>query len=44
MINVRGACALTQLWSQKKEADEAKKQRPKTSPAQLRVQKGAWRG
>ncbi|WFD37908.1 NEDD8-conjugating protein ubc12 [Malassezia japonica] len=27
------------LWSQKKEADEAKKQRPKTSPAQLRVQK-----
>ncbi|WFD02248.1 NEDD8-conjugating protein ubc12 [Malassezia obtusa] len=34
------ARALTQLWSQKKEADEAKKQRPKTSPAQLRVQKG----
>ncbi|WFD31146.1 NEDD8-conjugating protein ubc12 [Malassezia sp. CBS 17886] len=27
------------LWSQKKEADEARRQRPKTSPAQLRVQK-----
>ncbi|KAL4399097.1 NEDD8-conjugating protein Ubc12 [Malassezia pachydermatis] len=31
-----------QLWSQRKEADEARKQRPKISPAQLRAQKGTW--
>lgn len=35
------AGAFTQLWSQRKEADEARKQRPKMSPAQIRVQKGA---
>lgn len=28
------------LWSQRKEADEARKQRPKTSPALIRIQKG----
>lgn len=29
-----------QIWSMKKEEDAAKKKKPKTSPAQLRVQKG----
>ena len=37
-----GLSADTQLWSQKKEADSAKKLRQKSSPARLRVQRGVW--
>lgn len=31
---------MIKLWSMKKDEESAKKKKPKTSPAQLRVQKG----
>jgi hypothetical protein len=34
---------MIKIWSLKKDEESARKRKPKTSPAQLRVQKGAWR-
>lgn len=33
---------MIKIWSLKKDEETAKKRKPKTSPAQLRVQKGAY--
>jgi ubiquitin-conjugating enzyme E2 M len=33
---------MLKVWSLKKDEETAKKKKPKTSPAQLRVQKGAF--
>lgn len=34
---------MIKIWSMKKDEESAKKKKPKTSPAQLRVQKGGYR-
>lgn len=33
---------MIKIWSMKKDEESAKKKKPKTSPAQLRIQKGEW--
>ena len=41
MLNVGYLTSSIQIWSMKKNEDQAAKKRPKTSAAQIRVQKGA---